>query len=312
MKPQDAGRQPEFDPSTFPLTSGDHEKFAPTGLPNIQCAGLTDIGQRRETNQDQFLIANLQKHMQVLASSKPKQGQHLYGQTMGKLLLVADGMGGNQSGDVASELAVHTLAEHLLNSMHWLFHPQEPEVEQFARDLKAAALRSHEKVRSQAERDPYQRGMGTTLTAAYLMWPLLYVLHVGDSRCYLLRDDSIQLLTKDQTLAQHLYDCGQITGSELSESPYHHVLLNAIGIDHEPEAIVYRKVLLPGDRIFLCSDGVNAHLNDEEIKEIIRSGSSASDVCQRVVDAANARGGNDNITCILATTNQEKTIPQAC
>ncbi len=287
--------------------AGDSGRFAPPQLAAVDCAGLTDIGRKRENNQDQFLIADLHKHMQVHASSHPAMDEHLYGQTMGKLLLVADGMGGCSAGDVASELAVHTLAQHLLNSMHWLFHPQEPEIEQFAHDLKAGALRSHEMVRDQAERDPTRRGMGTTLTAAYLMWPLLYVLHVGDSRCYLLRNNSLQLLTKDQTLAQHLYDCGQISGSEFKQSPYHHVLLSAIGIDDEPDAMVYKTVLLPGDRIMLCSDGVNAHLNDMEIESIVKSNLPAAEICKEIVNAANERGGHDNITCVVAATTRNTT-----
>jgi protein phosphatase len=142
--------------------------------------------------------------------------------------------------------------------------------------------------------------MGTTLTAAYLLWPMLYVLHVGDSRCYVLRGGSLELLTKDQTLAQHLCDCGQLKGTEFEESPYHHVLLSSIGAQETPDAVVYKTRLLTGDRILLCSDGVNAHVEDSEIEQILGSDQSPDEVCRQLIDLANARGGRDNITAFVA------------
>ena len=89
--------------------------------------------------------------------------------------------------------------------------------------------------------------MGTTLTLAYVLWPMLYVLHVGDSRCYVLHDDRLQRLTKDQTLAQYLLDHGQLDSQDFKDSPYQHVLMSAIGIEGEFDATVYRKRLAPGD-----------------------------------------------------------------
>ncbi|MFT7633863.1 MAG: serine/threonine protein phosphatase PrpC [Mariniblastus sp.] len=265
----------------------------------IECAGRTDIGKRRLVNQDQFLIADMQKSLHVQQSSQPRMDKPLFGETMGKLFFLADGMGGAQAGEVASQMAIQSMAQYLLNSMHWLFHPQQPEIEQFIEDLKTGALQSHQTVRDTADGDPNFRGMGTTLTVAYVMWPMLYVLHVGDSRCYILRNGQLQLLTKDQTLAQHLFDCGQLKGAEFSESPYHHVLLSAIGAEGDPNALVYKTRMLPGDRIMLCSDGVNAHLEDAEIETILSEGASSDAICQTLIETANERGGHDNITAIV-------------
>ncbi len=269
----------------------------------IDCAGQTDIGKQRSSNQDHFLIANLHKNMHVENSSVPFDQPELFGETMGKLLFVADGMGGAQAGEVASQMAIQEMATHLLNSMHWLFCPKQPEIERFIEDLKAGAMRSHDAVCKDSESDPTHRGMGTTLTVAYLFWPVLYVLHVGDSRCYILRDQKwIQRLTKDQTLAQVLYDHGQLNEVELKESPYNNVLTSAIGIQGEPEAIVYKTRLNAGDRVLLCSDGVNVHMEDQEIESILNNRQSPSEVCEHLINTANDRGGQDNITAVVAFT----------
>ena len=269
----------------------------------IECAGSTHVGKQRTINQDQFLVADLHKNMHVKISSDASMSEQLFGETLGKLLLVADGIGGNKAGEVASLMAMQTMAQFLLNSMHWLFNPRQPEIEQFVEDLKAGAMHSHAAVRHLAEDDPRQHGMGTTLTAAYLMWPMLYVLHVGDSRCYVLRGGSLELLTKDQTLAQHLCDCGHLNGTEFEESPYHHVLLSSIGAKENPEAIVYKTRLLTGDRILVCSDGVNAHVEDSEIEQILSLDQSPGETCQQLIDLANERGGRDNITAVVAFTH---------
>ncbi len=267
---------------------------------SIECAGRTDIGMKRMINQDQFLIADLHKNMHVRSSSYPNMREQLFGETLGKLMFVADGVGGGPAGEIASQMAIQSMAQFLLNSMHWLFNPKQPEIDQFVEDLKAGAMRSHETVRGQAEVDPNWRGMGTTLTAAYLMWPMAYVLHVGDSRCYVLRDGTLELLTKDQTLAQHLSDCGQLKGAEFESSPYHHVLLSSIGSSEDPHAVVYKTRLRPGDRMLLCSDGVNAHLNDSDIELILASNLTSDEICRQFIETAKERGGRDNITAVVA------------
>lgn len=266
---------------------------------NIECAGKTDIGQQRDSNQDHFMIADLHKNMRISDSSVPFSQSELFGRTMGKLLFVADGVGGANAGSVASRMAIEKMAEHLLNSMHWLFFPTQPEIEKFVEDLKAGAYRSHSAVREDSEGNPEHHGMGTTLTVAYLIWPMLYVLHVGDSRCYILRDKSIQMLTKDQTLAQLLYDRGQLSDDDFQNSPYKNVLVSAIGSQDGPEAMVYKTRLAPGDRVLLCSDGVNGHLSDGAIEAILREGDTPQQVCQQLIDQANAAGGSDNITSVV-------------
>lgn len=264
----------------------------------FECAGKTDIGQKRPMNQDQFLIAELHKSLQVLDSSVQFDASDVFGQSMGTVMFVADGMGGANAGEVASQIAIKNTADFLLNSMHWLFHPTESDTERFVEDLRSAAIFSHNAVRADSENDPNHRGMGTTLTLAYLVWPMLYVLHVGDSKCYIKTEDGFSQLTKDQTLAQVLYDKGGLDTASFESSPYSHVLVSAIGIDGNPNAVVYRTRLEMGDRILLCSDGVNAHLSDQEISEIVSAEASCEKICEKLIATANERGGRDNITAV--------------
>lgn len=271
-----------------------HEKV------DIECFGMTDTGRSRKVNQDHFVIGDLHKHIGTEYSSVNFDAPQVFGEPMGKLLLVADGMGGANAGEVASELAAKSTVKYLLNSMHWLYHPTEPEIEQFIDDLKEAACFSHEAVTDDAKRKPERRGMGSTLTVAYVVWPMLYVLHVGDSRCYLLHQDKFGLLTKDQTFAQCLLDTGHLSQKEYARSPYQHVLTSAIGIDGQPKAAVYQQRLSYGDEILLCSDGVNRHLNDEQIESHLRSDLNANELCKQITNHANELGGQDNITTVVA------------
>ena len=133
----------------------------------FDCAGQTDIGKKRKSNEDQYFIADLHKNMHVIDSSVEFKSDRLYGNSVGKLMLVADGMGGQRAGDVASGLATTNVVRFLLNSMHWLYHPTEKEVQTFIQDLKSAACFTHQVVCQNAEDDPNFRGMGSTLTMAY-------------------------------------------------------------------------------------------------------------------------------------------------
>ena len=270
------------------------------GYVDIECFGVTDVGRKRHVNQDQFIIGDLHKHLATDQSSVDMGVTCSYGNVMGKILLVADGIGGATAGEVASELAIKSVVEYLLSSMHWLSYPSEQEIERFIEDLKEAACFSHFMVRSDAQKQPARRGMGSTLTVAYINWPMMYVLHIGDSRCYLLRDSDLRLLTKDQTFAQQLYDEGILSQEQFEQSSYHNVLVSAIGAQGEPDALVYQQKLQYGDRVLLCSDGVNVHLDDQKIGIRLSASDSSQAICRQLVADANDAGGQDNITAVVA------------
>jgi protein phosphatase len=268
----------------------------------IDCFGLTDIGKRRDTNQDQFLIGDLSKSMQIRDTSLGLDDQsRLFGGTQGQLLVVADGMGGHAAGQRASTLAIDSLIDYLLNTQRWLFRLEADDEEDFVDDLRAALEHSQSALSAEAAVIPDRRGMGTTLTMAYIVWPRLYVVHAGDSRCYLFRDSRLRQTTKDHTVAQKMIDQGASEPEELADSRLSHIVWNVLGGDDEDLKPEVRKLQLAiGDTILLCSDGLTGHVSDEEIATRLESDDSAADICQRLVDAANEAGGSDNITVVVA------------
>ena len=283
----------------------------------IVSAGRTDIGKKRETNQDQYLIADLNKSMLVQSTSLNLEAQsRLYGMSHGKLFMVADGMGGHQGGNRASALAIDLLINQLLNSMHWFFQidrDREEREQGFIEDLKKLMQRAHEAIERESSSDEKIKGMGTTLTMAYVIWPWMYVVHAGDSRCYLMREGELQQLTRDHTVSNQLMEKGGMTADEAEKSPWSNVLYNALGAGADAvDAEVHRVALEPNDTIMLCSDGLNRYVKDGEIKDILLSDLEPLESCRSFIELANFRGGADNITSIVAKLltpdeNQPKT-----
>jgi protein phosphatase len=268
----------------------------------MDCSGLTDIGRVRENNEDQFLIADLNKSMLVHQTSL-SQDDHtrLFGGSQGALLLVADGMGGHAAGQQASALAVQTLEHYLLNTMPWFFRLQSNQENDLTDELKSALEACHRSITHAAAAHPSQHGMGTTLTMAYILWPRLYVVHVGDSRCYLFRPPRLERITTDQTMAQQLVEQGVLKAEEASDSRWSHVLYSCLGgSSNDLRVEVYKATLAVGDVLLLCTDGLTTGLRDEEVVGLLRQGQSAENTCRRLVAAANEAGGCDNITVVVA------------
>lgn len=275
----------------------------------ITSAGRTDIGKKRDSNQDQYLIADLNKSMLVQSTSLNLDAQsRLYGMSHGKLFMVADGMGGHQGGNRASTLAIDLLINQLLNSMHWFFQMDKNQEEReagFIADLKKMLQKAHEAIEKESSADAGTKGMGTTLTMAYVIWPWMYVVHAGDSRCYLLRQGELKQLTHDHTVSNQLIEKGGMTPAEADKSPWSNVLYNALGAGASAvDAEVHKVPLQPDDRIMLCSDGLYRYLQDDEIQDILLSELEPAEVCRSFIELANFRGGADNITTIVARLEQ--------
>ncbi len=274
-------------------------------LAKIISAGRTDVGKKRDNNQDQFLIADLNKSMLVQSTSLNLEAQsRLYGMSHGKLLMVADGMGGHQGGNRASRMAIDLLINQLLNSMHWFSSSQSEEAQReagFIEDLKKLMQHAHEAIEKEAREEIGKKGMGTTLTVAYVIWPWMYVLHAGDSRCYLLREGELRQLTRDHTVSNQLVEKGGMTAEEANNSRWSNVLYNALGAgaaEVVPE--VHKVALLPGDTIMLCTDGLYRHVRDNEIRNLLETELEPPESCRSLIDLANFRGGLDNITAVVA------------
>ncbi|MFC1705260.1 PP2C family protein-serine/threonine phosphatase [Planctomycetota bacterium] len=267
----------------------------------FDCHGLTDVGRQREVNQDQFLIADLSRTVRVHQTSLSLDDHtRLFGATEGMVLLVADGVGGAAGGEQASALAVGVVTNYMLRTMHWFLHlDRDDEEDDFVDELSRMMELCHEWVEYEGERVPALRGMGTTLTIAYVLWPRLYVVHVGDSRCYLLRDGQLKQFTRDHTVAQQLADDG--VDVNLDTSRWSHVLWNVVGgsSDEALRPEVHKATLAEGDTLLLCSDGLTKHVPDEVIAGVLQVPSFAEAACRDLVQAANDGGGTDNITAVV-------------
>lgn len=279
----------------------------------MDCYGESHVGLVRARNEDQFLIADLKKSVILHQTSLSYEDEtELLGGSQAKLMLVADGVGGNAAGERASSLAVEGVVQYLLNAMHWLFRPEDEREETFLQDLKSALTFTQEKIQHAAEAVPSQRGMGTTITMAYVVWPDVYLVHAGDSRAYLCRNGDLIRLTHDQTYAQALLDAGACQPEQIARSPLNHVLSSLLGCD--PEQLnpqVYKSRLSLHDTLLLCTDGLTRHLSEPQIATMLNSNECARTVCQEMIESTNEAGGRDNTTVIVARFTDEQTIGSA-
>jgi protein phosphatase len=271
--------------------------------PHIVAHGATHVGRRRVRNEDAFFVGKLQRTVFAQDTNlTDHQASWMTGASEGWLLMVADGMGGQGSGDLASRAAVVAVLEYLCNVMPWVVgNALDPGVLLLGvREHLARAVSVGERtVRQEATRPDASAHMGTTLTLAYILWPHLFVAHVGDSRCYLLRDEQLTRLTTDHTMAERLAVEG-VRDIDAS-SPWRHVLWNALGADEaaaEPE--ISHIELGEQDQVVLCSDGLTHHVDDGLLREYLVAGMPVAQSADRLIAAANEAGGSDNITVIVA------------
>lgn len=261
--------------------------------------GASDIGKQRSENQDHFLVADLRRQLLVRQTDIP-QTQHelLFGCQEGNLLVVADGMGGHEDGEVASRTAVESAAHYVLDMMHW-FLKLSPGDEQDFEDELADCLKAIQR-KIWAGGDSTNQRMGTTVTMAYLLWPRMFVVHAGDSRCYLHRAGILRRLTTDHTIAQQLIDSGRLMCDEAFLAKWRHVLWNCVGgSDRLVRPEVVRADLEEGDVVLLCSDGLTGMIDDAQIAAIISAATTSQVATQQLIEAANRAGGTDNISAIV-------------
>ena len=271
--------------------------------------GLTDVGKTRAVNQDQFLIAELSKSMLVSASSLAEiDTGRFFGGIQGQVLLVADGMGGHAAGEKASSIVMQHLIGRLLNSVHWFFQADTGSEEEFIDGLKNLLRDAHSRVLAESRENQSVAGMGTTLTMAYIHWPTMYVVHAGDSRCYLIRDGVEQQLTTDHTLARQMVEAGGMKPEDEATSRWSNVLWNVLGgnSDRNLLAEVHRVDLRENDSVVLCSDGLYRYLEQDQLSTMLGKQSDASMLCKQLVDHANQRGGEDNVTVIVSHPTPQK------
>jgi PPM family protein phosphatase len=238
----------------------------------------TDVGRVRQGNEDSYMVHE-------------------------PLFAVADGMGGHQGGEVASNLALEALGR--VAGEPAPDGDTAPRLAEVVRDANRAVLQ-------RASGDPALSGMGTTLTAVLAgTGTRIHIAHVGDSRAYLLRDGELSQLTRDQTVVQRLVDEGRITAEEAEIHPQRSILTNALGVDQDIEVDEASYELRIGDRLLLCSDGLSGMVPEEQIKRILQEHEDPQAACDALVEAANQAGGQDNITSVVLDAVDDAEAPAA-
>jgi len=252
----------------------------------IVSGGMTDVGRLRTNNEDSFRI------LEAL-----------------NLFVLSDGMGGEAHGEIASSLAVETIAESCSGSKNdsnaTLSGLENDNWVEATRRLQTAVQEANFKIFQSAQENPEQRGMGATVTAAWANEGRLSVAHVGDSRAYLLRSGNLQQLTNDHSLVAEQVRRGIITPQQAEESEMQSVLLRALGAHIDVEVDVDEVAIYPRDVLLLCSDGLTRMVTEPEIAGTLQAETDPAAAAQKLIDLANERGGQDNITVIVARFQEE-------
>lgn len=246
----------------------------------------TDIGMQRSGNEDAFLVADLTTGKIGLG---PDMSTHRVGER-GSLMVVSDGMGGAVAGEIASELAVTTIRESLMEM------PADLDISE---RLRMATEIANDRIWNHAQQNPELAGMGATVTAVLVQGATAYIAQVGDSRAYLVRGSNIKQLTKDQSLAQMLLDTGAIEPDQINTVPQN-VIMQALGTQPIVKVVLTAVELCQNDWLLICSDGLSNKIHAEEMRQLTENASDLTSVCRRLVETANERGGEDNITVIVA------------
>lgn len=251
----------------------------------VRFAGDTNVGMKRAHNEDALYLPEFER-----------------------LAIVADGMGGHASGEVASRLAVETIAGFFRTTqdeqqLTWPFKMDRGhryDINRLVTSIKLANLKIHE----QAQRDPRCHGMGTTVISALFLEDALIVGHVGDSRLYRQRDTRLDQLTEDHSLLNDYIKMKHLSADEIAAFPHKNVIVRALGMRDTVQVDVHVDVPRLGDTYLLCSDGLSGMISDEQIAEVLARSQDLDRTCEELIGLANRNGGLDNVTAILVRLEQ--------
>jgi serine/threonine protein phosphatase PrpC len=264
-----------------------------TGPIQVNVFGMSDMGRVRKNNEDNFVVCNLSTGE---ASLVPSLRTHPLG-PRGTLFLVADGMGGEASGEVASQICATTVPKRLYENLK----SQESISEtNFVLMLREAVEFANQIIFQKAQGNPAYRGMGTTTTAAVLFGPYLFVGQVGDSRAYVFRNEKLVQLTRDQTYLNYLAEIGAEVPEDPEKDSRKSILTQAVGSSENVDVRVTYTKLRQGDCLLLCSDGLYNMVKGPGIVEVLKGAEPLQAKCKALIQLANESGGTDNITLILA------------
>lgn len=243
----------------------------------MKYAFSTDIGKRRKNNEDAVFACD----------DNPKANVYI----------VADGMGGHKAGEVASNTAIRIVASLLCG--------KEP----ISNEAIINAIESANKeIFNMSRSDKELEGMGTTIVIAIVNSKELTIAHVGDSRAYLITKDGIQRLTIDHSWVQELINSGSLSQSEAKDHPQKNIITRAVGISRNVKVDILKRSWSKGNKLLLCTDGLNTHLEDNEILDVININKDIKAATSELINSANNRGGSDNVTVVLVENNVSERI----
>jgi len=255
---------------------------------------MTDVGTARDHNEDDFYLSREDE----------------------ALCIVADGMGGHRSGEVASAMAIKTMVEYYRETM-----PEEGlngrelgaaeteegnEIDLNKRRLVQAIEQANTAVFEAASNNEVYRGMGTTIVSGYFTHRGVYLAHIGDSRAYRYRDGNLEQRTDDHSLANEYVEMGILSESDVEFFPYKNVITRACGLSEEVEVACHFEQVETGDLYLFCSDGLTDMVSTDRIAEMIETHGDLEELCREFITEANENGGEDNVTVVLARVNGEK------
>ncbi|HTR98062.1 MAG TPA: protein phosphatase 2C domain-containing protein [Candidatus Acidoferrales bacterium] len=278
----------------------------PSGRVHAEVAARTHSGSR-PNNEDAYGIYRIGRFLERVSSNVSTDAAPGRYEDSGNLLVVADGLGGAGGGEVASATALRSIVDMVLRSPKWALKLDDPEtrdaeIESLMTRSRGYLQRMHALIREQQASDPRLAQMGTTLTAAYTVGLDLFVLHVGDSRAYVLRRGRLHRITHGHTLAQQYADHGVLPQAAVDAHPLAHVLTRAVGAPVDTlEVDTHHGGIEHEDRLLLCSDGLTKIANDDEIAGVLHGAQGSDAACAALIDLALARGAPDNVTVVVAT-----------
>jgi protein phosphatase len=268
---------------------------------DVDLAAQSDCGLKRTTNEDHYLVVRYGRSLETVQTSLPPGRIPADSREVGYGLLVADGMGGNFGGELASRTAISALVSLVLHTPDWVLTVDPEETKEVMRRFANRYRRIQEVLRERGRDDPTLAKMGTTMTMACSLGTNTVIGHIGDSRAYLFRGGRLSQLTRDHTYVQAMMDSGQMTAEEAARHPWRHVIsrsLSASGITYEGD--FQRLSLVDGDHLLLCTDGLTNMVDDLTIASVLASAPSSKEACQILVAKALENGGTDNVTIALA------------
>ena len=283
-----------------PLVETGHRPFS--SLVHVDINALTHTGHRRENNEDQFFVARVTRALETLMTSLSAGDVPDRADELNYLMVVADGMGGHAAGEVASRLTIGALVALALQIPDWILRADAAHAHEIERRAREAVQQVGSMLVERGRQDASLRGMGSTLTAARSYGRELLIVHVGDSRAYLLRAGQLQRLTRDHTYAQMMVDAGLCAHDDPAILGVRHMLTNVLGgaVD-EVDVDVDLLGMEDGDRLLLCSDGLTDSVDDQTIGVTLQRALSSREACERLVQLALDGGGHDNVTVVVAS-----------